>query len=226
MIFHKRAFALSILLSCAAFSAPAKAGTALYDASFSIHAFGNDDFGYFASMPIGAAAAGSGTISVTATGSERSVLADLPPDHLLLDLRDVRQRSRRVFRRRRPSGRQGDSQPQGQWESCGLLVHPRGRERIRGHTRTSRQAGCVCAVPDQDQRPFCAASGDLHGLFELGHDPGARTQPNGFTESLRKYRYVPQDGQRERSLLEPRHDLREVRIRHALDDGYRDGRRD
>ncbi len=75
MIIRNRALTLSILLSCAAFAASAKAGTALYDASFSIHAFGNDDVGYFASMPIGKAAAGSGTISVTATGSAPAAVA-------------------------------------------------------------------------------------------------------------------------------------------------------
>jgi hypothetical protein len=69
MIVRNHALALSMLLSCAAFAASAKAGTTLYDASFLIHAFGNDNFGYFAPMPIGGAAAGSGTIPVTMTGS-------------------------------------------------------------------------------------------------------------------------------------------------------------
>jgi hypothetical protein len=68
MLLCKRTLALSILLPCVAFAASARAGTALYDASLLIHAFGNDNFGYFAPMPIGTAAAGSGAIPVTATG--------------------------------------------------------------------------------------------------------------------------------------------------------------
>jgi hypothetical protein len=47
----------------------------LYQTSFFIHAFGNDDLGYFAQMPIGRAAAGSGTIPVTTAGSAPAPVA-------------------------------------------------------------------------------------------------------------------------------------------------------
>ncbi len=65
----KRSRTAMMLLSAVFFASPVQAGTALYQASFVIHAFGNDDFGYFARMPIGKAAEGSGTIPVAATGS-------------------------------------------------------------------------------------------------------------------------------------------------------------
>lgn len=66
---RKRSRTAMMLLSAALFASPVQAGTALYQASFVIHAFGNDNIGYFARMPIGKAATGSGTIPVTATGS-------------------------------------------------------------------------------------------------------------------------------------------------------------
>jgi hypothetical protein len=47
----------------------------LYEASLVIHAFANDDLGYSAQMPIGRAAAGSGTIPLTATGSAPAPVA-------------------------------------------------------------------------------------------------------------------------------------------------------
>jgi len=66
---RNRALTLLLLLPCAAFATSAKAENALYQVSFSIHAFGNDNLGYSAQMPIGKAAGGSGTIPVTAIGS-------------------------------------------------------------------------------------------------------------------------------------------------------------
>lgn len=65
----KRSRTAMMLLSAVLFASPVQAGTALYQASLVLHAFGNDNIGYFAQMPIGKAAAGSGTIPVTATGS-------------------------------------------------------------------------------------------------------------------------------------------------------------
>ena len=56
-------------LAVALLAPPAWAGTALYDASFIIHAFGNDTLGYVAQIPVQRAATGSGTIGVTATGT-------------------------------------------------------------------------------------------------------------------------------------------------------------
>ncbi len=64
------AFLLAALLA-----APAHAGTALYDASFSIHAFANDHYGYVARIPVNEAATGSGTIALTATGTEPAAIA-------------------------------------------------------------------------------------------------------------------------------------------------------
>jgi len=72
---RKHALPWLVLLPCAAFATSASAGTALYQASFVIHAFGNDDYGYVAQMPIGGSAAGSGTISVTANGSAPAPVA-------------------------------------------------------------------------------------------------------------------------------------------------------
>ncbi len=75
MFILNRALAMLVLLSCATFATSARAGTALYQTSFFIHAFGNDDLGYFAQMPIGRAAAGSGTIPVTTAGSAPAPVA-------------------------------------------------------------------------------------------------------------------------------------------------------
>ena len=72
---RKRSRTTMMLLSAALFASPVQAGTALYQASFVIHAFGNDNFGYFARMPIGKAATGSGTIPMTATGSGPAAVA-------------------------------------------------------------------------------------------------------------------------------------------------------
>jgi hypothetical protein len=64
-----------VVLACTAFATSAKAGATLYQASFVVHAFGNDDLGYSAQMPIGKAAVGSGTIPVTPTGTAPAPVA-------------------------------------------------------------------------------------------------------------------------------------------------------
>jgi len=65
----------SALLLAALLAPPTQAGTALYDASFFIHAFGNDTLGYVAPIPVTEAATGSGTIGATATGTRPAPVA-------------------------------------------------------------------------------------------------------------------------------------------------------
>jgi hypothetical protein len=72
---RKNSFAILVLLSFTALATSASAGTALYQASLIVHAFGNDDHGYSAQMPIGGSATGSGTISLTATGNAPAPVA-------------------------------------------------------------------------------------------------------------------------------------------------------
>ena len=74
MLIRKHGLVL-LLFSCAVFATSAKAEIALYQASLLIHAFGNDNLGYSAQMPIGKAAGGSGTIPLTATGSAPAPVA-------------------------------------------------------------------------------------------------------------------------------------------------------
>ena len=80
----ERISSLAFLMLIAAFASPAHAGTAMYQASFVMDAFGNDvttgttwpsNTSYFVEMPFGGPAAGAGTINVTPTGTGPAPIA-------------------------------------------------------------------------------------------------------------------------------------------------------